>query len=169
MEFLVQILEFIKEIWNNLLPFFIVVEYEDAIILRFGKYHRTYKAGIHWKIPFIDQVLEARNTITTLNLRPQSLTTKDGQNIVIAAVIKYQVIDAKKFLIEVEEAKDALGDIAQSKIKDLIINLDWEECKKLKDSEIKAKMGKEPESWGIKLILITITDLAIIRSIRLIQ
>ena len=40
---------------------------------------------------------------------------------------------------------------------------------KVKDSEIKRKVESEAKDWGIKIHLVTITDLAITRSIRLIQ
>jgi len=169
MEFISPIIDLVKEFYYMLVPFCIVEEYNHAIVLRFGKFRRELEPGFHWKIPIGDNVLETRKTTTTWNVRPQTLTTKDGHNVVISAVIKYQVMDPKVFLLSVENAVDAIGDLTQGKLKELIVNRTWEECKRIKDSEIKRKVESEAKDWGIKIHLVTITDLAITRSIRLIQ
>lgn len=169
MEFLSHIIELIKEFYYQLVPCYIVEEYNHAIILRLGKFHRILEPGFYWKVPFIDTLLETRSTVTTLNVRPQTLTTKDGNNIIISAVIKYQVVDPKIFLLGTENAVDAIGDLTQGRIKDFIIHRTWDECKKIKDSELKKKVELEAKEWGIKIYSATITDLAITRSIRLIQ
>lgn len=169
MEFLIQLLDFIRDIWQSLLPFHTVNEYDRAVILRLGKFHKVCEPGPHFKVPLIDDIITCRVSFATINIRPQSLTTKDGQNVVVSAVIKYKVDDPKTFTIEVDDPKDAIADIAQGKIKELIIERSWEECKSLKDTEIKGKVAKEASKWGIKVDFITITDLALMRSIRLIQ
>lgn len=38
--------------------FYTVAPYEQAVVLRFGKYHATTMPGLHYKIPLADQVLK---------------------------------------------------------------------------------------------------------------
>jgi modulator of FtsH protease HflK len=65
-----------QEPWQRLLPFFpwvvglflavwllsdtsyTVKPYEQAVVLRFGKYHATTMPGLHFKVPLIDQVMK---------------------------------------------------------------------------------------------------------------
>jgi membrane protease subunit HflK len=35
-----------------------VEPYEQAVVLRFGKYHATTMPGLHWKLPLVDEVLK---------------------------------------------------------------------------------------------------------------
>lgn len=169
MELLSQIIELVKEFWERIAPYAIVNEYDEAIVLRLGKYKKTLKAGFHWKIPLVDSVNEERISVTTLNVKPQTLTTLDEKTIVVSAVVKYSISDVKTFLINVENAADALNDITQGKIKGIVMSKTWDELKKLRDHELKDKLKNEASDWGIKISFVTITDLAQIRTIRLIQ
>jgi regulator of protease activity HflC (stomatin/prohibitin superfamily) len=105
---------------------------------------------------------------TTLNLSEQTITTKDGQSIVIRSVIKYEVSDVETLLLEVSNAVDALSDIVQGIIRDKIIEKDWSELNTSSlTGEISRASKAEARKWGITILQITITDLALMRSIRL--
>ena len=117
-----KLIEIISHWWLQLVPFVIIREYEEAVLLRFGMFNRVMLAGIHFKIPLIDEVLDQHVVVTTLSLDAQSLYTKDKQNIVVKAVIKYKISDVKTFLLEVYDAQDALSDMSQSIIKNVIPN-----------------------------------------------
>lgn len=159
MEILSHLFEFLKMFWYNLMPFTVLNEYEHGVILRFGKFHKSIEAGFNWKIPLADSALYCRNTITTLVMRNQSLTTKDEQQITVEAIVKYKISNAKKFLLEVEDSVDAISDITQAKIKDLVMHKTWEEVKELQDSEIKDLVINEVKDFGVKVFYITVTSL----------
>lgn len=169
MDLVSHLFEFIASFWNHLLPFQIVYEFEHGVMLRFGKYKRNVEAGIVWKIPFFDNIIICRNTVTTMGIKNQSLTTSDQKEVTIEAIVKYKIQNAKKFLLEVYDADDAINDIAQSKIKELVNKSTWNELMNLKDSEIKELIQKEATEWGIKIYYITITDLVRTRCYKLIQ
>jgi regulator of protease activity HflC (stomatin/prohibitin superfamily) len=169
MELIAHLLEFIKSFWYNIIPFAIINEYEHGIILRLGKWHKNIEAGFIWKIPFFDCVMHCHNTVTTMAIKNQSLTTKDEHQITIETIVKYKISNAKKYLLEVEDSIDAINDITQGKIKELIINRNWEEVKSLKDIEIKDLVSKEASEWGIKIYYITITSLVKARVYKIIN
>jgi regulator of protease activity HflC (stomatin/prohibitin superfamily) len=169
MELVSYLVQFLLSFWANLLPFHIVNEFEHGVILRFGKFKKTVEAGLVWKIPFFDNVMLCRNTVTTMGIKNQSLTTEDGIEITIEAIVKYKVSNPKKFLLEVYDADDAINDVAQSKIKEIVNTNTWEQIRKLKDSEIKELVQKESTEWGIKIYYITITDLVRTRCYKLIN
>lgn len=179
MEIVSHLIEFIASFWSNLLPFHIVNAYEHGVILRFGRYKRDVEPGLVWKIPFFDNVMLCRNTMTTINLNSQALTTKDGHPVTTDAIVKYKIIDAQKFLLEVHEVEDAISDITQAKIKEIITRTNWEELhkdvhsdkedEKSVDEKIKNLAHKEILKFGIKVYYITLTSLVKTRVYRLIQ
>lgn len=160
------LLEWIKEI----VPIVIVPAYEDGIILRFGKYYKTMSPGVYFKLPFFDEVLTFHTVMTTLALPSQSLYTIDKQNVVVKAVVKYSITDVKTFLLEVYDAKDAIADMTQGIIKNIIISKTLDECTHTDiDSNLTKKVRSEIKKWGVDIQQVTLTDVAPIRSIRLIN
>jgi regulator of protease activity HflC (stomatin/prohibitin superfamily) len=155
---------------EKLLPFFIVMDYEEAVILRFGKFHRVAKPGLHFRIPFVDEPMTNHVVVTTLSLPPQSLYTKDKQNIVVKGVIKYRIADVQTFLLEVYDAQDAISDMTQSIIKNVIMDKTMDECIDPEiDNTLAKKARVEAKKWGVEIQQVTLTDLAPIKSFRLIN
>ena len=165
-----KLIEIISHWWLQLVPFVIIREYEEAVLLRFGMFNRVMLAGIHFKIPLIDEVLDQHVVVTTLSLDAQSIYTKDKQNIVVKAVIKYKISDVKTFLLEVYDAQDALSDMSQSIIKNVIMSMSMDECTDSElDNTLTKKVRVEARKWGVEVQQVTLTDLAPIRSFRLIN
>ena len=116
-----SLIQWLTSIIEHISPFVIVKQYENGIQLRFGKYMRSLNPGLYIKIPFIDEILTQHVVLTTLSLPAQSLVTSDNKNIVVEAMVKYKITDAQIFLLEVYDSVDAVSDISQGIIKELII------------------------------------------------
>lgn len=165
-----RLIDLISEWIEKIIPFFIVMEYEEAVVLRFGKFHKVAKPGLHFRIPIVDEFMTNHVVVTTLSLPPQSLYTKDKQNIVVKGVIKYRIADVQTFLLEVYDAQDALSDMTQSIIKNVVMDKSLEECIDTEiDNLLSKKARVEAKKWGVEIQQVTLTDLAPIRSFRLIN
>lgn len=165
-----KLIEIITHWWLQLTPVIIIRDYEEAVLLRYGKFKEVFKPGIHFKIPLLDEVIDQHVVVTTLSLDAQSLYTLDKQNIVVKGVIKYKISDVKTFLLEVYDAQDALSDMAQSIIKNIIMSMTLEECTDQElDNTLTKKVRVEARKWGVEVQQVTLTDLAPIRSFRFIN
>jgi len=165
-----KLIEILSQWWHQIIPFIIIRDYEEAVLLRFGRFHSVLKPGIHIKLPFFDEVIDQHVVVTTLSLDAQSLYTKDKQNIVVKGLIKYKIADVKTFLLEVYDAQDALSDMSQSIIKNVIMSMTLEECTDTElDNTLSKKVRVEARKWGVEVQQVTLTDLAPIRSFRLIN
>lgn len=165
-----KLIELLSEWWLQITPFVIIRDYEEAVLLRFGKFKSVLKPGMHFKLPFFDEVIDQHVVVTTLSLDAQSLYTKDKQNIVVKGVIKYKISDVKIFLLEVFDAQDALSDMSQSIIKNVIMSMTMDECTDSElDNTLTKKVRVEARKWGVEIQQVTLTDLAPIRSFRLIN
>jgi regulator of protease activity HflC (stomatin/prohibitin superfamily) len=169
MDFISAILNFLSETWDQVKWWYVIREYEGSVVLRFGKVVKESDPGFHWKIPFIDEVLTCIIATETMTVKSQSLTTKDDKNIVISAVVKCNISNPKKYLIKVKDVTNAISDVTQGKIKDIVMHKTWDECRGDLDGDITKAVKSEAVKWGISVDYVTITDLAIIKTIRLIQ
>jgi membrane protease subunit HflC len=169
MDFISAILNFLSETWDQVKWWYVIREYEGSVVLRFGKVVKESDPGLHWKLPFIDEVLTCIIATETMTVKSQSLTTKDDKNIVISAVVKCNISNPKKYLIKVKDVTNAISDVTQGKIKDIVMHKTWDECRGDLDGDITKAVKSEAIKWGISVDYVTITDLAIIKTIRLIQ
>lgn len=165
-----KLIDVITEWWSYLMPAIIIPNYEEAVLLRNGKFVKVLGPGFHVKLPIFDEVISHHVVVTTLSLPAQSLYTQDKQNIVVKGVVKYKIADVKIFLLEVFDAQDALADMTQSIIKNIIITTPLEECLDLElDNLLTKKVRVEARKWGVEIQQVTLTDIAPIRSYRIIN
>ncbi|MBP5657712.1 MAG: SPFH/Band 7/PHB domain protein, partial [Clostridia bacterium] len=70
----------------------IVPQANQFIIERLGKYKKTWEAGLHFTIPFIDRIAK-RVTLKeqVLDTPPQPVITKDNVTMQIDTVVYYRV------------------------------------------------------------------------------
>jgi len=165
-----KLIELLSNWTEQILPVFIIRDYEMGVLLRFGKYNKLLTPGLHFKIPFVDEVISQHVVVTTLSLSPQSLYTKDKQNIVVKGLVKYRISDVQTFLLEVYDAQDAISDMTQSIIKNIVMDKSLEECVDIEiDNTLTKKARVEAKKWGVEIQQVTLTDLAPIRSFRIIN
>lgn len=166
--FLLQFLESIKTMLEPLSPLTKVNQYDHALLMRWGVYKKTLKKGLNWKVPIADEVLECRNTITSLETDKQSLVSLDGKEVVISTTIRFKIVDPVKFLLDVERAKDVLKDAALGVIKDAVITRNWAEVREIKNGDLKGKMETQAKPYGIEILYVTVGNLSNMRSVRLV-
>jgi len=165
-----KLIDLLTQWWLELSPAIIIRDYEEAVLLRLGKYKKNLYPGLYFKIPIVDEVIVQHVVVTTLSLSAQSLYTKDKQNIVVKGVIKYKIADVKTFLLEVFDAQDAISDMSQSIIKNVIMSMTLDECTDVElDNTLTKKMRVEAKKWGVEIQQVTLTDLAPIKSFRILN
>lgn len=165
-----RLIDFLLQFIDYLIPFKIVNQTDMAVRLRLGKFKETLSAGFHFKFPFIDEILSHSVLWTTISLTSQSLTTKDQKDVVVKVIIKYRIVSIETFLLEVWDAIDAISDMTQGIVFELIKEKTWDE---LQTTDLKPlitrKAKTEAKRWGIEVETVTLSDLAKIKSIRLLN
>ncbi|HBV41184.1 MAG TPA: protease modulator HflC [Desulfovibrio sp.] len=77
---------------------FIVHQTEQAIILQLGEpKDRIYKAGLHFKVPFIDSVVRFDARILDYDARPAEALTSDLKTIVLDNYARWHIINPLQF------------------------------------------------------------------------
>ncbi len=161
-----KLINFLIELKDDVIPLRVVNEWESGVRMRGGKFNKTVGAGIIFKIPFLDKIFTCYNITRTLHPHAQTLTTLDQKSIVLKSIIRYHVKDAKTFLLTMNTASDVLIDTTQGIIKEIIETMKWEELTGV-DDIITEKTKETVEKWGIEIEKVTLTDLGLTRTYRL--
>lgn len=165
-------LDFLRELvtmlWEHI-KFWVVIDHFNAgVRLRLGKPKGVLYSGLHWKIPFMDEILIHMIKTRTLDLSRQSITTKDGEAVTIEATIKFDVSDVETLLLEVNSAEDALGDMTKGIIRKVLMGMEWQECNDGEaDKRITSRAKTEGVKWGINVSSVTITSMVKGRVLRI--
>lgn len=165
-----RIFEFLALSWERISPFVVVHPYEEAVVLRFGRFLASKKTGFHWKWPFADEVIQVTTCLTTMRLPPQTLTTSDDVQVVVAVVVKYQIRDTEPFVTGIYDQNDVLADVTMGAIRNNVVSITYAELvKSPPEQSILKEVRKNVNQFGFKIDAVTFTDIGRVRSIRLIQ
>jgi len=164
-----RVLDFIATSWNILRPLLVVSDYEGGVVLRFGRYNREITPGLNWKIPLADNAIITSTVITTMALRPQTLTTKDDLTIVLSAIVKYHISDVRAYLLDIWDSADVLNDLTLGAIREIIASVNYEDLRgSLIEEEVLKTIKDEASRYGVDIHKVTFSDLGKVRSLRLI-
>lgn len=150
-------------------------EQENAVVTTFGSPQAVTTPGLHFKVPFIQQVSKVDMTIkglgigyvpgTSESIPDESLMITSDYNFVnVDFFVEYRVTDPVKFLYSSQQPEMILKTLAQSYIRDTIGMYPVDEIittgKSQIQSEIKDKImaRMEIEDVGVQLVNITIQD-----------
>ncbi len=94
-----------------------VSETEQIIITQFGKPVGVpiVEAGLHFKIPSIQEVIRIEKRILEWDGRPNEMPTKDKTYIVVDTFARWRVKDAKQFFLRLRDERSA-----QSRLDDIL-------------------------------------------------
>lgn len=161
--------DLLHDIFDWLIPFEIVDQYEMGVVLRWGKYSRTVGPGFRWMWPFgIEELMTETVVRTTSYLEVQSITSKDGKPVNINAILVYKIGNIKRWLLEVDDAEDALHDMTYGIISELAECKDWSEIMKPAFmEEVTLMVQDEAITWGARVEAVKLSDRVTSRSIRL--
>ncbi len=102
-----------------------VSETEQVIITQFGKPvgDPVKTAGLHFKVPFIQEVTRIEKRILEWDGRPSEMPTKDKTYIVVDTFGRWRINDAKQYFLRLRDERSAqsrLDDILGSEIRNAI-------------------------------------------------
>jgi hypothetical protein len=120
---------FLRQLGQCLTWFVIVAPWEQAIRVRLGKRVALLTAGFYLRIPFVDRVFKQSVRRRLTNIRPQTLTTRDGRVITCAAALGYSIGDMRKLYDTLESAQDTIESEAATLIARFVGEHDYAECR----------------------------------------
>ncbi len=140
----------------------IVKQYERGVVLRFGRLIGMRNPGFNIIIPFIDRMTKVSLRIVTTVLEPQEVITRDNVTVRVDAVVYFMVIDPIKAVINVEDYRQAIIQLALTTLRSVLGQSELDELLAHRDEinkrlrEIIDEQSEEP--WGIRATLVEVKD-----------
>lgn len=139
-------------------------EYERGIKFTFGKFSSIMKPG--WKIvlPIIQSYKKVDIRTKAVDVPAQEAITKDNVSVKINAVIYYKVFDAAKAILAVENYYYAVGQLAQTTMRNIVGSVSLDEL--LMDREIVSAnickiIDELTDPWGVKVENVELKDISL--------
>lgn len=158
--------------------FYTISEQEAAVVTTFGMPRAVTETGLHFKIPYVQEVTKVNTTINGLmmgyrinevgveeaNESESLMITQDYNFVNVDFYIEYRIVDPVKYLYASEDPVNILKNISQSWIRDTIGSYDVDAVLTTGKGEIQSVIKEriiaelEQMDIGIQLVNITIQD-----------
>lgn len=127
---------------------FVVDEREYAIKFKLGKIEKSdYEPGIHFKIPFYNEVRKFDNRLQTVDLEAEQFLTAETKYMIVDSFVKWRIADVRVFFTDtagsVLQANNRLLTIINTALKESIANHTIQEAISEKRDEIMRRVQKE--------------------------
>lgn len=140
-------------------------QWEKAVVLRLGRYNGLKGPGIFLIVPIIDQVINyIDQRIRVTDFSAEQALTKDTVPVNVVAVLYWTVWDVEKAALEVQEYQEAIENIAQTGLRDIIGKHELSEL--LQDREkianaLQVVLDEHTTPWGITCQSVGIKEITI--------
>lgn len=139
-------------------------QWEEAIVLRLGKFNRTVGPGLFFKWPITEQAIKRDKRIRTLDIRKQQVITRDNISVGIDAVVFLKVVDTKKTIVEIQDFVYSVKQYSQTTLRNVIGQKSLDELLSERDKiaeDIRKIVDEVSGKWGIDIISVELQDIAL--------
>ena len=136
-------------------------QYQRGVKFLMGKYQKTENPGWCVVIPVFQQMKKVDMRVKAVDVPNQEAITKDNVSCQINAVIYYKVSDAAKAIIEVENFRYAISQLAQTTMRNVVGEVYLDDLLSKRDTisqRIKEIVDAASDPWGIKVDNVELKD-----------
>ena len=142
-------------LWTIVANIRIVPQEHAYIIERLGKFKTVWYAGLHVKIPIIDNIV---NKISlkeqVFDFPPQPVITKDNVSVKVDSVVFSKVFDPQKYTYGVENPIAGLQNLSATTLRSIIGGMELDttlSSRETINSQMEAILDQATDPWGIKV------------------
>ena len=139
-------------------------EYERGVLFSLGKFSRILNPGWHVVLPVIHSYSKIDIRTKAVDVPEQEAITKDNISIRINAVLYYNVFDASKAVLAVQNYNYAVAQLAQTTMRNIVGSVSLDELlteREKLSQEICNIVDAATDPWGIKVENVELKDVAL--------
>jgi regulator of protease activity HflC (stomatin/prohibitin superfamily) len=140
-------------------------QWDRAVILRLGRFHRLKGPGLFFIVPIIESIVQTVDMrIRATDFNSESTLTKDTVPVNVDAICFWMVWDAKKAILEVENFYLAIALSAQTALRDIIGTHELADMLTHRGelgNRLKEILDEKTNPWGITVQSVEIRDIII--------
>lgn len=148
----------------------IASEWQRAVVLRLGRFHRVKGPGLYLLFPVIDtvaQVVDLR--IETTTITAEQALTRDTVAVGVDAIVFWQVENAEAAAIRIADYRQAIERVAQTSLREMIGATDLSKLladRKAADEQLRVTITAKTSTWGVTARSVEIKDVMIPRELQ---
>ncbi len=141
-----------------------VNQYERGVLFTLGKFTRIMEPGWRIIVPIFQSMTKVDMRVKAVDVPDQKAITRDNVSVTVNAVIYYNVQDAAKAIIEVEDFRYAVSQLAQTTMRNIVGEVSLDELlgerEKISD-RIRDIVDRVSDAWGIKVENVELKDVSL--------
>ncbi len=148
----------------------IASEWQRAVILRLGRFHKAKGPGVYLLFPFVDRVAQTIDLrIQTTTITAEQALTRDTVAVGVDAIVFWQVEDPAAAAIRIANYREAIERVAQTTLREMIGATDLSRLlsdRKSADEQLRANITAKTADWGVTAHSVEIKDVTIPRELQ---
>ena len=141
----------------------IVPQQKVYIVERLGKYQASWEAGLHIKIPVLDNIVRKISLKEqVLDFPPQPVITKDNVTMRIDSVVFAKVFDPKLYTYGVEDPIFGLQNLSATTLRNIIGDMELDQTLTSRDSingKLQSILDEATDPWGLKVTRVELKNI----------
>jgi len=137
-------------------------QWEEAVILRLGKFNRIREAGLYLLIPYIDRAYIRDTRTHTMDIPHQKAITKDNISVDVDAVMWYNIHDTNKSVLNIENFEFSIREFTKTTLRNVIGHKELDELLTEREEvafTVKDLVEHASEEWGIDIERVELQDI----------
>jgi regulator of protease activity HflC (stomatin/prohibitin superfamily) len=143
----------------------VVKQYERGLVFRFGRVLRAPReAGLTVILPVADRMRKVNMQIVTLPVPAQEGITRDNVTVRVDAVVYFKVIDPVLAIVNVQDYRFAVAQVAQTSLRSIIGKSDLDDLlsnRERLNQGLELMIDSPALDWGIHIDRVEIKDVAL--------
>ncbi|HTS69907.1 MAG TPA: slipin family protein [Terriglobia bacterium] len=135
-------------------------EYERAVVFRLGRVLAIDKGPglifVYWPI---DKIVRVSLRVVAWDIPPQDVITRDNVSVKVNAVVYFRVISAQKAILELENYRYAIEQLAQTTLRSVLGEVELDDLLSQREklnARLQSILDEQTEAWGIKVTKVEI-------------
>ncbi len=139
-------------------------QYQRGVKFTLGKYTGIMGPGWRIVVPIFQSFQKIDMRTKAVDVPDQEAITKDNISVRVNAVIYYKIINADKAVIEVEDFRYAVSQLAQTTMRNVVGEVNLDELLSSRDviaERIRSIVDKASEAWGVEVLSVELKDVTL--------
>jgi len=131
-----------------------VDQYERGVMLTLGRYSGTKQPGWRIVVPIFQKMIKIDMRVMVIDVPDQDAITRDNISVNVNAVVYYRVKSAETAVLEIEDFRYAISQLAQTTMRDVVGEMELDELLANRDEvsrKIKEIVDAASDPWGISV------------------
>jgi regulator of protease activity HflC (stomatin/prohibitin superfamily) len=130
-------------------------EYERAVVFRLGRIQTPDKGpGLIFILWPIDKIVRISLRVVAWDVPPQDVITRDNVSLKVNAVVYFRVISAQKAVLELENYRYAIEQLAQTTLRSVLGEVELDDLLSQREKlnlRLQTILDEHTEPWGVKV------------------